>query len=125
MLGAATGVFDFPAVAYFIHLVNDYGMDSIATGATIGWLFEMVERGGLIGEDEIGFPVKGGFGDAEAEERLIKLMAERKGIGGAILADGVKRACERLGRGLRVRRPRQGGWRAPPPGILVAGGRTL
>ncbi len=39
-----------------------------------------------------------GFGDAEAEERLIKLMAERKGIG-AILADGVKRACERLGRG--------------------------
>ncbi|MBP1912281.1 aldehyde ferredoxin oxidoreductase family protein [Thermococcus stetteri] len=96
MLGAATGVFDFPAVAYFIHLVNDYGMDSIATGATIGWLFEMVERG-LIGEDEIGFPVKG-FGDAEAEERLIRLMAERKGIG-AILADGVKRACERLGRG--------------------------
>ncbi|MDI3475770.1 MAG: aldehyde:ferredoxin oxidoreductase [Thermococcaceae archaeon] len=96
MLGAATGVFDFPAVAYFNWLVNDLGMDSIATGNTIAWLFEMVERG-LIGEDEIGFPLKG-FGDAEAEERLIKLMAERKGIG-AILADGVKRACERLGRG--------------------------
>lgn len=96
MLGAATGVFNFPAVAYFNRLVNDLGMDSIATGATIGWFFEMVERG-LIGEEEIGFPVKG-FGDEEAEERLIKLMAERKGIG-AILADGVKRACERLGRG--------------------------
>lgn len=96
MLGAATGVFDFPAVAYFNWLVNDLGMDSIATGNTIAWLFEMVKRG-LIGEDEIGFPVKG-FGDAEAEEKLIKLMAERKGIG-AILADGVKRACERLGRG--------------------------
>ncbi len=96
MLGAATGVFNFPAVAYFIHLVNDLGLDSIAAGNTIAWLFEMVERG-LIGEDEIGFPVKG-FGDEEAEERLIKLIAERRGIG-AILADGVKRACERLGRG--------------------------
>ena len=96
MLGAATGVFDFPAVAYFIHLVNDLGMDSIATGATIAWLLEMVERG-LIGEDGIGFPVRG-FGDAEAVERLIHLMAERKGFG-VILADGVKRACERLGKG--------------------------
>ncbi|KQH81423.1 aldehyde ferredoxin oxidoreductase family protein, partial [Thermococcus thioreducens] len=96
MLGAATGVFNFPAVAYFNWLVNDLGLDSIATGATIGWFFEMVEKG-LLTEEEIGFPVKG-FGDEEAEEKLIKLMAERKGIG-AVLADGVKRACERLGRG--------------------------
>ncbi len=96
MLGSATGVFSFPAVAYFNWLVNNLGLDSIATGNTIAWIFEMVERG-MITEDETGFPVKG-FGDAEAEERLIKLMAERKGFG-AILADGVKRACERLGRG--------------------------
>ncbi|MDV3104515.1 aldehyde ferredoxin oxidoreductase family protein [Thermococcus waiotapuensis] len=99
MLGAATGVFNFPAVAYFNWLVNNLGLDSIATGNTIAWLFEMVERG-LIGEEEIGFPVKG-FGDEEAEEKLIKLMAERKGIG-AVLADGVKRACERLGRGCEL-----------------------
>ncbi|WP_297073210.1 aldehyde ferredoxin oxidoreductase family protein [Thermococcus sp.] len=98
MLGAATGVFNFPAVAYFNWLVNNLGLDSIATGNTIAWLFEMVERG-LIGEDEIGFPVKG-FGDEEAEEMLIRLMAEKKGFG-AILADGVKRACERLGRGCK------------------------
>ncbi len=99
MLGAATGVFNFPAVAYFNWLVNNLGLDSIATGNTIAWLFEMVERG-LIGEDEIGFPVKG-FGDEEAEEELIKLMAERKGFG-AILADGVKRACEMLARGCNL-----------------------
>ena len=99
MLGAATGVFNFPAVAYFNWLVNNLGLDSIATGNTIAWLFEMVEKG-LISEDEIGFPVKG-FGDENAEERLIKLIAERKGFG-AVLADGVKRACERLGRGCRL-----------------------
>jgi len=99
MLGAATGVFNFPAVAYFNWLVNNLGLDSIATGNTIAWLFDMVERG-LIGEDEIGFPVRG-FGDEEAEEKLIKMMAERRGFG-AILADGVKRACERLGRGCNL-----------------------
>ncbi|WP_456366049.1 aldehyde ferredoxin oxidoreductase family protein [Thermococcus sp.] len=99
MLGAATGVFNFPAVAYFNWLVNNLGLDSIATGNTIAWLFEMVERG-LIGEDEMGFSVKG-FGDEEAEEKLIKMMAEGKGFG-AVLADGVKRACERLGRGCNL-----------------------
>ncbi|WP_048146458.1 aldehyde ferredoxin oxidoreductase family protein [Pyrococcus abyssi] len=96
MLGAATGVFNLRAVAYFNWLANNLGLDSIASGNVIGWLFEMVERG-LISEDEIGFSVKG-FGDEEAEERLLNLIAERKGIG-AILAEGVKRACEILGRG--------------------------
>ncbi|HII61605.1 aldehyde ferredoxin oxidoreductase family protein [Pyrococcus horikoshii] len=96
MLGAATGVFNLKAVAYFNWLANDLGLDSIASGNVIGWLFELVERG-LISEEEIGFRVEG-FGDEEAEEKLLHLMAERKGIG-AVLAEGVKRACEILGRG--------------------------
>ena len=96
MLGACTGVFDFPAVAYFNHLANDLGIDSIASGNVIGWLFELVERG-LIGNDEIGFIVQG-FGDKEAEEKLLNMVALRKGIG-AILAEGVKRASEILHRG--------------------------
>ncbi|AEC51469.1 aldehyde:ferredoxin oxidoreductase [Pyrococcus sp. NA2] len=96
MLGAATGVFNLKAVAYFNWLANDLGLDSIAAGNTIAWFFELVERE-LIDEEEIGFPVKG-FGDEEAEEKLLIMMAERRGIG-AILADGVRRACERLGRG--------------------------
>ncbi len=96
MLGTATGVFDFPAVAHFIHLTNDLGMDSIAAGNVIAWLFELVHRG-LLSADEIGMEL-GGFGDAEGEEKLLRMMAERKGIG-AVLAEGVKRAAEILGRG--------------------------
>lgn len=96
MFGVVIGVFDFFVVVYFIYFVNDYGMDSIVIGVIIGWFFEMVERG-LISEDEIGFFVKG-FGDVEVEERFIKLMVERKGIG-VIFVDGVKRVCERFGRG--------------------------
>jgi len=96
MLGAATGVFDREAVLYFNRLADDLGLDTISAGATIAWLLELAERG-LIGEDEVGFPVKG-FGDAEAVERLLRLIAERRGIG-AVLAEGVKRASEILGRG--------------------------
>ena len=99
MLGAATGVFNREAVLYFNRLVDDLGLDSISTGNTIAWLLELVERG-LIGEEEIGFKVKG-FGDAEAVEKLIRLIAERRGIG-AILAEGVKRASEILGRGAEL-----------------------
>ncbi|AGB04161.1 aldehyde:ferredoxin oxidoreductase [Aciduliprofundum sp. MAR08-339] len=98
MLGAATGVFNFPDVAYLIHLANDLGLDAIAAGNTIGWLFELVERG-LVGSDEIGVPVKG-FGDAQAEENLLRMIAYRRGFG-AILAEGVKRAGEILNRGQR------------------------
>jgi len=96
MLGAATGVFDFEKVAYFNHLANDLGLDSIASGNIIGWLFELVEKG-LMHEEEIGFKVEG-FGDYEAEEKLLKVIAQRRGIG-AILAEGVKRAAGILNRG--------------------------
>jgi aldehyde:ferredoxin oxidoreductase len=96
MLGAATGVFDFDTVAYYNYLVNDYGLDSIATGNTIAWLLELAEKK-LISRDEVGFDVKG-FGDKEAVEKLIRLIAERKGIG-AVLAEGVAKASRILGRG--------------------------
>lgn len=96
MLGAATGVFHFQSVAYLIHLANDLGLDAIAAGNTIGWLFELVEKGN-IGTGEIDIPVKG-FGDADAEEKLLRMIAYRKGFG-AILAEGVKRAAEILNRG--------------------------
>jgi aldehyde:ferredoxin oxidoreductase len=96
MLGAATGVFDREAVLYFNRLADDLGLDTISAGNTIAWLLELAERG-LIGEEEVGFPVRG-FGDAEAVERLLRMIAERRGIG-AVLAEGVARAAEILGRG--------------------------
>jgi len=96
MLGACTGVFDFEKVSYFNYIANDLGLDSIASGNIIGWLFELVERG-LIGEEEIGFAVHG-FGDYNAEEKLLNMMAKKMGIG-AVLAEGVKKASEILNRG--------------------------
>ena len=96
MLGAATGIFNTDAVLYLNYLVDELGMDSISTGNIIGWLFELVEKG-LISSEEIGIDVKG-FGDEEAAIKLVEIIAYRKGIG-AILAEGVRKASEILGRG--------------------------
>ncbi len=97
MLGAATGVFEFDAVAYFNYLVNEYGLDSIATGNTIAWLLELVEKK-LVGVEELDGLEAKGFGDKEAVEKLIEMIAYKRGIG-AILSEGVARASRILGRG--------------------------
>ena len=96
MLGAATGVFELDPVLYFNRLVDDLGLDSISTGNVIAWFLELVEEG-LVDPEDYGLEAKG-FGDVEAVEKLIHLIAERKGIG-AILAEGVARASQILGIG--------------------------
>ncbi len=96
MLGAATGVFETDAVLYFNRLADDLGVDSISAGNTIAWFLELVEEG-LVDPRDYGLEARG-FGDAEAVEKLLRLIAERKGIG-AILAEGVARASRILGIG--------------------------
>ncbi len=96
MLGAATGIFDREAVLYFNRIADDMGLDTISTGNVIAWAMEMAEKG-LISREEFPDAPKG-FGDAEAVERLIVNIAYRKGLG-AILAEGVRRASQILGRG--------------------------
>ena len=99
MLGAATGVFDREAALYFNRLVDDLGMDTISVGNVIAWAMELAENG-LLREDE--FPdAPRGFGDAEAVERLITAIAYRRGLG-AVLAEGVRRASQILGRGAEM-----------------------
>ena len=51
---------------------------------------------GLITADEIGQPLR--FNDADSILQIIPLIATRKGIG-AMLAEGAKRAAEKIGNG--------------------------
>ncbi len=94
-LGSYCGVHDLPAIAYANKLCNEYGLDTIGTGATVAWAMECFENG-LLSEKEIGFPAP--FGSAAAMVRLVELIATRTGIG-ELLADGSRRAADRLGRG--------------------------
>ena len=96
MLGAAGGIFDREAVLYLNRLADDLGLDTISAGNAVAWAMEAAERG-LLDREE--FPdAPRGFGDVEAAERLLVDIAYRRGLG-AVLAEGVARASEILGRG--------------------------
>ncbi len=94
--GSLCGVGDLEAIAEASQWVNRYVMDSISTGVTIAFAMECYEHGILTREDTDGIELT--WGNADAVIQMIHKIARREGIGD-LLADGVKRAAARLGRG--------------------------
>lgn len=95
-LGPDCGIDHFPAIIKAIELCDRYGLDTISTGATIAWAMECYEKGLLTKEDTGGLELK--FGNHEACVQLILKIALREGIGD-LLAEGVKKASKKLGKG--------------------------
>ena len=93
--GSYCEVDDLSAIAYANMVCNEYGLDTIGTGATIAWAMECYANG-LLSEAEIGFSLR--FGDAAAMTRMVDHIASGEGFG-AVLADGSARAADRLGLG--------------------------
>ncbi|KCZ73353.1 aldehyde:ferredoxin oxidoreductase [Candidatus Methanoperedens nitroreducens] len=93
--GGQCGVNDLGALAKANYLCNEYGLDTISTGSTIGFAMELVDRG-IISKDEAGLDLV--FGNDEAMIKMIEMMGRREGFG-AILADGTRAASKRIGRG--------------------------
>ncbi len=75
-------------------LLNRAGMDSISAGGSIGYAIECYEKGLITKEDTGGLELK--WGDSAAIIKLLKMMISREGFGD-VLADGTKKAVERLG----------------------------
>ena len=82
------------AILYINELLNRAGMDSISAGNTIAYAVECYENGLISKEQTGGLELK--WGNHEDIVRLVKMMIAREGLGD-ILADGVKKAAERLG----------------------------
>ncbi len=95
-LGSLLGVDSLPAVARGNQLCNLLGLDVISAGAVIAFAMECFEEGILSEEDTGGRAIP--FGDPDAMIWLIEEIAHRRGIG-EVLALGVKRAAEKIGRG--------------------------
>ena len=93
--GSYCGVSDIRAVAMANQICNEYGLDTIGTGATIAWAMECFEEG-IISEKDVGFPIP--MGDPEIMVKLTKLLAARIGFGD-VIADGSRAAADRLGKG--------------------------
>jgi len=95
-LGSFCDVNDLKAIAKGNQICAAYGLDTIATGNSIAFAMECFERGILTKKDTGGIELK--FGDAEAMMTMVEMIAKREGLGD-ILAEGVKRAAEKIGHG--------------------------
>ena len=77
-------------------LCNDLGLDGDNSHVPIGWAFEAYEKGLITTADTDGLELK--WGDGDVVVKLLHKIANREGFGD-FLADGVKTAAERLGKG--------------------------
>jgi len=91
-----TGCTNLGATVYADHLCCDLGLDTISTGGAIGFAYELFEKGILTTRDTDGLVLS--YGDHEPMLKLIEKIGRREGLGD-ILAEGVKRAAERIGKG--------------------------
>jgi len=75
-------------------LCDDLGLDTISAGSTIGFAFELFEKGIITTEDTDGLELT--YGNHEAMLQLINKIARRAGFGN-LLADGTRKMAEQLG----------------------------
>ncbi len=77
-------------------LCDDFGMDTITTGNSIGFAYELYEKGILTSRDTDGLELT--YGNHAAMIELIKKIGRREGFGD-VLAEGVMRAATMIGKG--------------------------
>lgn len=87
---------NLPSIIYLNHICNDYGLDTISAGATIAFAMECYENGLITQEETDGIALE--WGNHAAIVDMTVKMARREGFGD-ILADGVVRAAQRIGKG--------------------------
>jgi aldehyde:ferredoxin oxidoreductase len=114
---------DLDAVFKINDVLNRAGMDTISAGGTVAFAMECYENGILSREDLDGIDLY--WGNAVGTLQLLDKMIRREGIGDT-LADGVRKAAERIGKGSERYAIHAGGQELPmhdprfDPGFLVS-----
>jgi aldehyde:ferredoxin oxidoreductase len=96
-LGSLLGIDDLAAISKGNELCNRYTLDTISTGVAIGFAMECYEKGLLTRSDTEGVAFT--FGNPEAMLKGIEWIAFRRPGLGDLLADGVRSAAARIGKG--------------------------
>ena len=94
-MGPNLGITDLDMILRFNNLCNQYGLDPASLGFSVSFAMELFEKG-ILNEDD-GEILK--FEDGNAVLEIIKKIALRNNALGDILAEGTKRASERIGKG--------------------------
>jgi len=84
------------SIAMASHLCNSYGMDTISAGSIIAFAMECYEHGIITRADTDGIELT--WGNPQALVDIMEKIVKREGIGD-VLADGVRIAAERIGKG--------------------------
>jgi aldehyde:ferredoxin oxidoreductase len=82
-------------VAFANHVCDELGIDTISAGSVAAWAIECYEKG-ILTKEQVGQEIR--FADLESVIFLLNQMSSREGIGD-LLAEGVKVASQRLGKG--------------------------
>ena len=96
---ARVGNSDLDLALKAVDLANRLGLDAITTAECIAWAMELYEKGELTRKETDNLELK--WGSGEAILALVEKIAHREGFGD-LLADGVRRAAEKLGRGKKI-----------------------
>jgi aldehyde:ferredoxin oxidoreductase len=125
-LGAFGGLLlhdDLDAIIELNEMCNRAGIDTISTGAVVAFAIECFENG-IIDESATG-GLNLGWGKSAEIIKLTEMIIKREGIGDT-LADGVRRAAEKLGQGTEKYAMHAGGQELPmhdsrlDPGFAIA-----
>lgn len=98
-LGAlgAMNLIDDPDIIFKMNeMCNEAGIDTISVGSVISFAMECYENGILTKKDLDGIELE--WGNGEGAMKLLEKIIKREGIGD-VLADGVKVASEKIGKG--------------------------
>jgi aldehyde:ferredoxin oxidoreductase len=85
--GPNIGVDRIESVIRLNNICNDLGFDTASTGSSIAWAMELFQRGIVTPAQTGGLDLT--WGNADAVEQLLFLMARRDGFGG-VVADGTR-----------------------------------
>lgn len=114
---------DLDSIIELNEMCNRAGIDTISTGTAVAFAIECFENG-IIGEGDTG-GLSLGWGKTEEIIQLTQMIIRREGIGD-ILADGVMRAAENIGKGAERFAMHAGGQELPmhdsrlDPGYAIA-----
>jgi aldehyde:ferredoxin oxidoreductase len=87
---------DVDAAVYSTFLCNEYGIDTISAGSAIAFAMECAEAGLLPAKDIGNLDLR--WGNGSVLPTLVQMIALRRGLGD-LLADGVRAAAARIGKG--------------------------
>jgi len=87
---------DYDAIHYINELLNRGGLDSISVGSVVAFAIECYETGTLTRDETDGLELT--WGNVDAVIELVKKIIAREGIGD-LLADGVRVAAQKIGKG--------------------------